>query len=136
LQTAHHPIAIEAQTAPVLVVGDRQRLGQVFANLLSNAMKYSAEGCGITVRVRSDARSVHVDVIDGGVGIPAEHIPHLFTRFYRAEGAARRAQGLGLGLYITHRIVHAHGGSIAVVSQVDAGSTFTVTLPRHAGTDP
>jgi PAS domain S-box-containing protein len=134
LQNPNHPIAIESQSEPILVLGDRQRLGQVFANLLSNAMKYSPDGSGITVRVRSDERAAHVDVSDRGAGIPAEDIPRVFTRFYRAERPAWRAQGLGLGLYITHRIVHAHDGSIAVVSQVGAGSTFTVTLPRYAGT--
>lgn len=133
-QTREHPIHVETPAEPILILGDRQRLGQVFANLLSNAMKYSPAGRGITVRIQPDDVAVHVAVVDQGAGIPPENIPHLFTRFYRAEGSARSIRGLGLGLYITHRIVHAHDGSIDVESLSGAGSTFTVTLPRYAGT--
>lgn len=134
IQAEEHPIQIETTASSFLVLGDRQRLGQVFANLLSNAAKYSPAGQEITVRIRTDDTAASVAVADRGVGIPPEDIPRLFSRFYRADGAARRIQGLGLGLYITNRIIHAHDGSIEVKSQLGAGTTFTVTLPRYAGT--
>ena len=81
-----------------------------FANLLTNAVKYSPDGSEIVVRVGRKEGEARVAVVDQGVGIPPEALPHLFDRFYRAAGAAGRVQGLGLGLYITRRIVEAHGG--------------------------
>jgi signal transduction histidine kinase len=69
-------------------------------------------------------------VRDQGVGIPPDALPHLFDRFYRVRATAARARGLGLGLYITQQLVRAHGGRIAVASELGRGSTFTVTLPR------
>ena len=70
-------------------------------------------------------------VSDQGVGIPQAALPHLFDRFYRVRATAARARGVGLGLYITQQLVHAHQGRIAVESQLGRGSTFTVTLPRR-----
>jgi two-component system, OmpR family, sensor histidine kinase VicK len=131
LQTEEHPIQIETTANSFLVLGDRQRLGQVFANLLSNAAKYSPAGQQISVRIQTDETTASVAVVDRGVGIPPEDIPRLFSRFYRADGATRRIQGLGLGLYITSRIVHAHDGDIEVTSEIGSGSTFTVILPRY-----
>ncbi len=133
LQTDEHPIRVHSDTEAetLLVNGDRQRLGQVFTNLLSNAKKYSPIGCEVTVRIQADDSVASVDIIDQGVGIPESDIPRLFTRFYRAERSATYVHGLGLGLYISHRIVHAHSGSIDVQSEVGVGSTFTVTLPRY-----
>ena len=81
------------------------------------------------LRVSALAGEAHVAVIDRGVGIPPEALPHLFSRFYRVAATAERAQGLGLGLHITRRIVEAHGGRIGVESEPGRGSTFTVTLP-------
>lgn len=136
IENDEHPIHVEAPTEPIVVLGDRQRLGQVFANLLSNAMKYSPIGSEIVVRVRPTEDRVHVDVIDRGIGIPPEVLPRLFSRFFRAEGlAAGRASGLGLGLYIAQRIVLAHDGTIDAQSEVGAGSTFTVTLPLYGGSE-
>jgi PAS domain S-box-containing protein len=122
-------ISVEAPDGPLVVLADRQRLRQVLANLLTNAVKYSPEGSKIALRVVGEADRACVAVVDRGVGIPAEAIPHLFERFYRTEGAARQAQGLGLGLYITRRIVEAHGGRIEVESEPGRGSTFAITLP-------
>ena len=122
-------IRVEAPAGPLIVWADRQRLGQVFANLLTNAVKYSPEGGEIVLRVSALAGEARVAVIDRGVGIPPEALPHLFSRFYRVAATAERTQGLGLGLYITRRIVEAHGGRIDVESELGRGSTFTVTLP-------
>lgn len=126
-------IRVEASTEPVMVPADRRRLGQVFANLLANAVKYSGEGGEIVVRVDRKEGEAHVAFADQGVGISPEVLPRIFDRFYRAPGAAGRAPGLGLGLYISQRIIEAHGGRIEVESEPAHGSTFTVVLPLHDG---
>jgi PAS domain S-box-containing protein len=127
------PIRIEAPTRPMLVQADRHRLAQVFANLLTNALKYSPGGGEVVLRVERGAGEARVHVVDQGVGIPPEALPRLFDRFYRVRETAGHAQGLGLGLYISRRIVEAHGGRIAVESEPGRGSTFTVTLPLYFG---
>jgi PAS domain S-box-containing protein len=129
LGVAEVGIRVEAPVEPILAPVDRQRLGQVFANLLANAVKYSRDGGEIVVRVGRKDDEARVAFIDRGVGILPEIIPHLFDRFYRAPDAAGRAPGLGLGLFISRRIVEAHGGRIEVASEPGRGSTFTVVLP-------
>jgi signal transduction histidine kinase len=111
------------------VQADKQRIAQVFANLLTNAIKYSSPASEIVMQVRRDDRFALVDVIDQGSGIPAEALPHLFDRFFRVRETQRSATGLGLGLFISRRIIEAHGGQLTVVSAPGRGSTFTVSLP-------
>ena len=106
---------------------DRVRVEQVLHNLLSNAIKYGRSS-PIEVCVEADARSATVVVRDGGVGIAPAEASKLFVRFGRAH-AARTFGGLGLGLFIARSIVEAHGGTLTVLSALDVGSTFTVTLP-------
>jgi PAS domain S-box-containing protein len=122
-------IAVESSAERIIVEVDRAGVGQVLANLLTNAVKYSADGSPITLRLNREDQYARLDVIDQGVGIPPDALPHVFDRFYRAEGAAGRAQGLGLGLFISQRLVLAHGGSIRVQSEWGRGTTFTVLLP-------
>jgi two-component system, OmpR family, sensor histidine kinase VicK len=129
LANDERPIHVDTPAEPLPVLVDRQRIGQAMSNLLTNAIKYSPAGSEIVVRARKTGSTACVDVIDQGDGIPPHVIPHLFQRFYRVESANRHASGLGLGLYITHRIVEAHGGSIDVHSEVGVGSTFTIALP-------
>jgi two-component system, OmpR family, phosphate regulon sensor histidine kinase PhoR len=136
--TVNHLIGASGRTIqakmpaqPLVVWGDRLRLGQVFANLLSNAVKYSAENTEIVVQVTHSPSLVSVAVIDRGAGIPADDMPHLFDRFYRVAETAEQVQGVGLGLYIAHRLVRAHGGNLEVESEVHHGSVFTVSLPLH-----
>lgn len=131
---ADTPVRLDFAAGPLPVLADRERLGQVLANLLTNAVKYSPGGAEIVVRVTRVAGEARIAVIDQGTGIPPEALPHVFDRFYRVAGTAGRARGLGLGLYISRRIVEAHGGRIGVESQMDHGSTFTVALPLPAGT--
>lgn len=113
-----------------VVRADAQRLSQVLGNLLSNALRHTPAGGTVTVRAWGDARGAHVSVRDTGEGIAPEDLPHLFERFYRTDPARTRADGgTGLGLAIARHWVEAHGGTLAVESQVGAGATFTITLP-------
>jgi heavy metal sensor kinase len=113
------------------VEGDEARLRQVFYNLLDNAIKYTPEGGTVEVRVEGRDRSAVVAVRDTGIGIPAEHLPHVFERFYRVDKARTRAEGgTGLGLSIARSIVAAHGGAIELDSAPGRGTVCTVTLPE------
>jgi heavy metal sensor kinase len=112
------------------VRGDAARLRQVFYNLLDNAIKYTPAGGEIEARVEARAGEAVATVRDTGIGIPAEHLPRVFDRFYRVDKARSREQGgTGLGLSITRSIVNAHGGSVELDSAVGRGTTCTVTLP-------
>ena len=111
------------------VQADPNRLERVLVNLISNAVKYSDPETEVTVRAREEGETVAVTVADAGNGISQEELPHLFERFYRAKGAARKAHGLGLGLYITRILVEAHGGRIWAESEEAKGSAFCFTLP-------
>ena len=102
---------------------------QVLANLVGNSLKHAA-GSAITLEARSDADGVELVVSDSGPGINPEQLPHVFDRFW--QGRTRRRGGAGLGLTIARGIVEAHGGAIAVTSEVGRGTRFTVKLPRPA----
>jgi len=110
------------------VCADPDRLERILLNLLTNAQKYSAPATPIGVQARPCGDAVTIRVTDEGRGIHPDDLPHLFTRFYRAKGE-RRADGIGLGLYITKLLVEAHGGHIRVDSAMGTGSTFEFTLP-------
>jgi signal transduction histidine kinase len=121
-------LSLEAESVPV-VLGDELGLKQLMMNLLDNALRYTDPGGVITVRLRSSGDVVTVTVQDTGQGIDAEHLPHLFDRFYRAaRGIVRNSAGTGLGLPIVKEIATAHHGMITVQSQVGKGSIFTLTL--------
>lgn len=127
-----YQFAYEAAPGCYTIEGDRDRLTQVIDNLIGNAIKFSVPGSTVTVRVAPgvDPGSVTIDVVDQGIGIPAEKQAQIFERFYQVEyqGIAHRG-GAGLGLSIVRRILEAHGGSISVTSVERQGSTFTCTLP-------
>jgi signal transduction histidine kinase len=114
------------------IYGDSQRVSQVLTNLLSNAIKYTHETGSVSIAVCVDdpAGMVKVSVVDTGVGISADLLPHVFDRFYRAEHDLRRnIVGVGLGLSITKKLIEAQGGQIWAESEEGRGSTFTFTLP-------
>jgi signal transduction histidine kinase len=114
------------------VMGDNRRLNQVMTNLISNAIKYSAEDTTVHCSIALKDKQIVVSVRDEGIGIAAEHIPHLFQQFYRVDSKqTRRIEGTGLGLFIARSIVEQHNGKISVESTPGAGSTFTVILPVH-----
>jgi len=115
--------------AEAAVVGDADRLAQVLANLVGNAIKFTPEGGHVAVEVEVLADAVRATVSDDGVGIPPELLPLLFNRFTKGAGGSRQA-GWGLGLMIVHDIIEAHGGRIDVRSEVGRGSAFSLWLPR------
>lgn len=117
--------------ADVAVNGARDRLRQVFANLLDNAIKYTPEGGAVDIAVRREDSGALVTVADTGAGIPAEHLPRIWERLYRAD-ASRSERGLGLGLSLVKAYVTAHGGTVDAVSTPGRGSIFTVRLPARA----
>lgn len=124
-----HTIKLEVPERAVTVWGDAQRLEQVLAHLVDNALKYSPWGGAVEVRIWTGAEA-HVVVSDHGIGIPEEAIPRLFQRFYRAANVdSNRISGLGIGLYLVKEFVTAHDGRIDVASQPDEGTTFEVVLP-------
>lgn len=111
-------------------LGDPERLGQVFANLLGNAIKFTPGPGTITVRLTNVEGAIRAEVIDEGIGIAEDHLERIFERFYQVDGSSkRRFRGTGLGLAIVKEIVDAHGGTITVASEVGTGSTFSFAIP-------
>ncbi|GAB4293500.1 MAG: phosphate regulon sensor histidine kinase PhoR [Desulfuromonadia bacterium] len=112
------------------VAGHRQHLEQAILNLLDNAVTYTPVGGKITVSVTTGANGCQVSVTDTGIGIPSEHLPRIFERFYRVDPSRSREEGgTGLGLAIVKHIVTLHGGSVTVESSPGSGSRFTILLP-------
>lgn len=113
------------------VRAEREGLRTILDNLVTNAVKYTPAEGRVTIRCRAEDRHAVIEVTDTGIGIAPEHQPRVFERFYRADAARSRDQGgTGLGLSIVKHLVQAFGGTVAVVSRVGQGSTFTVHLPR------
>ena len=119
---------IVSTSGAVTVVGDTSRLRQLVTNLLDNAIRFTDPGGTVTLGVNGVAGRAILRVTDTGLGIPSEHLPHIFERFYQAD-VARSSGGVGLGLSICRWIVKAHGGTIGAASRAAEGTTFTVTLP-------
>lgn len=119
--------------ADVQVSADREAVHQIFANLVDNALKYAAGGKKIVLGARPKGQSVEFYVQDFGPGIPSEHLPRLFERFYRVDKArSRESGGTGLGLAIAKHIILAHGGTIRAESELNHGSAFLFTIPVAA----
>ena len=126
-------ITLTLAVGPVpLLAGDNARIAQLLDNLISNALKFTPEKGRVDVRAHSLDGSAVIEVRDSGIGIPAEEEERLFERFFRSSNATeRQIQGTGLGLAISKAIVDAHGGHISVDSELNAGTTFRVSLPIH-----
>lgn len=119
---------------PSCCAGDSDQLGQVVANLVSNAISYNRRGGQVRVQVTSEPGVAVLSVADTGDGIAPKDLPHVFERFYRADQARSRVAGrTGLRLAVVQAIIEAHGGTVQVASQVGEGSTFTVRLPAAPG---
>jgi signal transduction histidine kinase len=122
-------IALQSQCAPgVCVSADRNRMRQVVANLLDNAIKYTPPGGRVEVQTALDGAAAVLSVADTGAGIPAGELPRIWERLYRGD-ASRSERGLGLGLSLVKAIVEAHGGRVEATSASGQGSTFVVRLP-------
>jgi two-component system sensor histidine kinase BaeS len=120
---------------PVRIDADPGRLRQALGNLVGNALRYTPEGGSVTLSASAGAEWATITVADTGTGIAAEHLPHIFDRFYRADASrSRETGGSGLGLAITRYLIEAHGGTIEVESAEGAGSTFTIRLPLAPST--
>jgi signal transduction histidine kinase len=116
------------------VVGDMVQLRRMLDNLLSNAVKFTPAGGQIAVRLHRINQHVRLEVADTGIGIPREKLARIFERFYQVDGSTtRRYGGVGLGLALVKEIVETHGGTVAVESEVERGTTFCVTLPIADG---
>ncbi len=125
-------LLFEAPGEPLEAEVDADRISQVIINLLSNARKYSPKGYPITVTLQQAGYEALISVRDMGVGIPAEHLPHIFEQYYRVPGVEVQTgshTGLGLGLYISRKLVERHAGRIDVQSIPGEGSVFSMVLP-------
>lgn len=126
---------VDVEAAPGdTVVADPDRIERVLVNLLSNALKYAPADTRVTLAGRAEPDSFVIAVGDRGPGIPADQLPHIFDRFYRAPATAEKP-GLGLGLHVARLLTEAHGGRIEVESTAGQGSTFRVILPQRAGAE-
>ena len=124
-------LSLVAQHRPVHIIGDKSGLQQVFINLINNAVKFSRQGGTVKIMVSENESEVLIEIVDSGVGIPQQAIPHLFERFYRAKNVTiAEIPGSGIGLYIVKSIVETLGGTIHVKSVLDQGTTFIVSLKR------
>ena len=124
-------LALHLPDRPVRIRHDPQRIGQVVANLVANAVKFTGRSGVVSIDVAGTPDGAQIEVSDTGVGIDSAELPHIFERFYRGSRANEaRGSGSGLGLAIVRSIVDMHGGRVIVESRVGAGSRFIVTLPR------
>ncbi len=115
----------------MFVLGDRFRIRQVIVNLIVNSVKYGKENGKTTIKISDTGEKIIMEVSDTGIGIPKEHLPRIFERFYRADKSRSREQGgTGLGLSIVKHILEAHGQTISVMSTEGAGSVFSFTLKK------
>ena len=116
---------------PLLVKADSQRMEQVLVNLIDNGIKYGNQDGKVNVLIEERKKNLQISVKDNGPGIPAEHLPRLFERFYRVDKSrAKMSGGSGLGLSIVKHIVKAHGSQITVISKIDKGTSFSFKLEK------
>ena len=114
------------------ITADEEKLIQIFSNLIDNAIKFTGQGGVITVKCYDVQDKIKIEVSDTGIGIPKEHLPRIFERFYRVDKArSREMGGTGLGLAIVKHLIQLHGGTVSVESQPGRGSSFTVVLPKE-----
>ncbi|MFG1868092.1 SpoIIE family protein phosphatase [Micromonospora arborensis] len=122
-------LVVDCPPLPAPVFVDRDMWEKIVLNLVSNAVKFTFEG-DIRVRVRAEDGAARLEVTDTGIGIVPDELPHVFERFHRVPGVrARTHEGTGIGLALVRELVEVHGGEVGLTSQVDEGSTFTVTVP-------
>lgn len=129
-QQSNVEVMLVAPEGAIMLTGDPGRLGQAIDNLISNAVKYSPEGGGVTIRITANDVECIIEIEDNGIGIAVEEQDKLFDRFFRASVAVSlHIQGVGLGLSIVKRIIDGHGGQVGVSSRPGSGTTFRIALP-------
>jgi signal transduction histidine kinase len=129
-KSGRHQIAVDIPSPLPDLLADRDKMGQVFLNLLDNAIKFSPDGGKISIKAGVKGKMVRCDISDQGIGIAKRDIPHIFKKFYRVDNSDKyEISGTGLGLSIVKHIVESHGGKISVRSKLRKGSTFTMLLP-------
>ena len=129
-------VTLELPEDPIVVDADGGRVRQLVMNLITNAVKYTPAGGKVWMTLTGTPQAATISVRDTGIGIAPGDVARVFDRFWRADPARSRTgerPGIGLGLAISKWIAEAHGGSIAVTSRPQRGTTFTVTRPRQAG---
>lgn len=126
-------VALHVAQADGAIQGDGARLRQVLLIVLDNALRYTPAGGAVRLSAQQRGKTIELSVADTGAGIPPEHLPHLFERFYRADSSRTEEQrGSGLGLSIAKALIEAQGGQISIASQVNTGTTVTIRLPSIA----
>jgi signal transduction histidine kinase len=126
-------IRLSTDAEPLTVRGNAEQLREAFSNVVANAILYNRPGGSVTVSTRQSSGTGRIEVIDTGIGIPSEAIPHVFDRFFRVDKArSREIGGSGLGLSIARAIFVAHGGDITCTSEPGTGSVFVIILPSFA----
>jgi signal transduction histidine kinase len=128
--TATHHFVFSPQGEGCMAVVDTQLLRHILMNLLTNAVKYSAEGSAVYLDLSCQPEKIVIQVRDEGIGIPPEDRPHLFEPFHRASNVGN-VSGTGLGLTIVKQMVERHGGSITFDTTLGVGTTFTVVIPTN-----
>ncbi|HYD19668.1 MAG TPA: PAS domain-containing protein [Patescibacteria group bacterium] len=133
LTEKRHSLTLSLPESPVTVLGDAVRLGQVFANLLNNAGKYTEPGGDIRLSARVEGEQAIIDITDNGIGIAPQQLPHIFDMFTQADNSIERAQGgLGIGLTLVRNLVERHGGKVHASSEGEGrGTSVTIALPVH-----
>ena len=122
---------------PLTVKGDAEQLREALNNVIANAILYNKAGGSVTISMRESGSAARIEVVDTGIGIPVDAVPHVFDRFFRVDKARSRGMGgSGLGLSIARTIVAAHGGGIACTSESGVGSMFVITLPSGEPSQP
>lgn len=124
-------LSAEIPTDLPTIAANTTSLGEVFANIIDNAIKYSNEGGAISVTASLQGEYVDVSIQDHGIGMPSNVMGNLFQKFYRSHRSRETVAGTGIGLYISKAIVESHAGTITVKSEEGKGSTFTVSLPTY-----
>ncbi|VEB36710.1 sensor histidine kinase [Legionella sainthelensi] len=128
MENKNHQFEIKLSSSDE-IEADRNRIGQVITNLISNAIKYSPHGGKIAITSEVKDSSVQVNIIDSGLGIPKNDLEKIFERFYRVT--KDNLSGMGIGLSICKDIINSHQGTLNVTSQEGKGSTFSFIIPRH-----
>jgi signal transduction histidine kinase len=131
LAAGGHWFELDASGGPITAAIDAPKLRIVLRNLIGNACKYAPRGTTVTVALATTGSEARVTVRDEGPGIAPEHLSRIFDQFYRVPGQRRKAEGYGLGLFITRALVERHGGRIWAHSEPGSGSSFTFTVPMR-----